>query len=1438
MSDKFIIKMKCIKCLLLFGLILCSLSSKAYDNMELDGIIYGNFYYNTGNSWGLIDVVGCTNVPENLTIPTFVDYKSGLTKRNCCVETIAEDAFKNCTILRSVQIPSRYIKSGAFDNCTNLKDVYFSANGYGQISSLAFNGCNSLENIYEYSLQPEKMHLDDDAFDEETFKKAALHVPGTAKDAYKNTDGWKKFKNVIGIYNMYFSITGGGSITCGNTTITKSSEMETEEGSPITLSFIPNKGYRLSSVKIDGVEIISQLEENRYVIDNLSSNINIETIFEKITSYSINLLVSEYGYIQCDAISFYGHVTKLTNKVNGNVSINVEPGGHVRIYFYPNDGCCLSQVNMEGSDVTEHITDNYYDLSDIYSDISFEICFAQNPPKKYSLSIETKGNGVVLFDNTELRNITKTYSVLEGSETFFSFIPDLGSRIKSVKLNDTDVTTNVTNNQYTISSISGDTSLEVEFEAIPSTTYILSIKATGNGSASYDGTTIRSKTSSFTVNERTSATISFTPDAGYRIKSVKVNSSDVTSSVSNNSYTISSISANTTLEVEFEAIPPTTYILSIKATGNGSASYGGMTIRSKTSSFTVNEGTSATISFTPDAGYRIKSVKVNSSDVTSSIVNNQHTISNITANMTVEVTFEPIPPTTYSLNITVSGNGSVSFNGTTIRSKTTSFTANEGTSVSISITPDNGYRVKSVKENNTDVTSYVSNGKYSITSISRDTNIEVEFEAIPPTTYSLSITASGNGFVTYNGTTIKNDTQSFTVNEGTSATVTFSPDNGYRIASVKVNNTNVTSSIVNNQHTISNITANMTVEVTFEPIPPTTYSLNITVSGNGSVSFNGTTIRSKTTSFTANEGTSVSISITPDNGYRVKSVKENNTDVTSYVSNGKYSITSISRDTNIEVEFEAIPPTTYSLNITASGNGSVSYSGTAIRGKSQSFTINEGTSATVTFSPDSGNRIASVKVNNTDVTSKVSNNSYTISNISANTTLEVEFEAINYALSISATGNGTATYNNTEVRGSTKTFTVNQGSSATVSFTPENGNSLNSVKVNGTDVTSKVTSSRYTISNIRANTTLEVTFIEDITSITAEGVSYKVVSQSDKTINLASGDYGQVLTVPTSVTSNDKTWKIVGIEQNALKGNTELAAIIWNPSVAFNAEINNPNLLLYVKDVAYAPTTIQNIVVNNTAEKIVLTEAASDNNFYCPQAFTARQISYTHHYNMQTGVEESRGWETIALPFDVQTITHENKGNIKAFANWNHADAEKPFWLYELTGSGFVEASNIKANTPYIISMPNHPRYDSEWLLKGTVTFAASNVTVNKTEDVNKPTYSDRTFIPCFATKESDAGIYSLNVNNDFEKNTSGMTEGSKFVLNMRKVHPFEAYMTTTTASNRAIGIFDGMSTDIRTIENMDGLYENSYYDLQGRKTIAPTKKGVYIKNRKKVIIK
>ena len=618
--------------------------------------------------------------------------------------------------------------------------------------------------------------------------------------------------------------------------------------------------------------------------------------------------------------------------------------------------------------------------------------------------------------------------------------------------------------------------------------------------------------------------------------------------------------------------------------------------------------------------------------------------------------------------------------------------------------------------------------------------------------YILSISSSGNGYASYNETSIRNKTMDFSLTEGTSPTIIFTPDNGYRIKSVKVNGTIV--SVTNNQYTISNISRNTTVEVEFEAIPITTYTLSIKATGNGSASYDGNTIRSKTSTFTVNEGSNATMTFTPDNGYRIKSVKENKTDVTSYVSNGKYTINSISRNTTIEVEFEAIPASTYSLSISASGNGSVSYNGTAIRNRTTSFTVDEGSSATITFAPDNGNSITSVKLNNSDITSQISGNSYTVNNITA-------------------------------------------------------------------------------------NTTLSVTFQEDVNALTVNGVNYTVVSQADRTVKVTGGDFGQVLTVPATVTQNGKTWTVTGIDANALKNNTELAAVIWNPTYNFTATVSNPNLLLYVKAEQYAPSSIQNVVVNGTASNIVLKEASSGNNFYCPQTFVAQKISYTHNYQMQTGIGEARGWETIALPFDVQTITHATKGTIKPFANWKSGDTAKPFWLMELTGTGFVETGSIKAYTPYIISMPNNSQYDNQWLLNGKVTFAANSVTIGKTENLNQPTFNGRSFIPCFAEKESASGLYALNVNNDFETNNSGMTEGSWFVVNKRNVHPFEAYMTSTSSAPQyAIGVFEGMTTGIQMMVDGNWTKEEVVYDLQGRKVNAPSKKGVYIINGKKLMIK
>lgn len=454
---------------------------------------------------------------------------------------------------------------------------------------------------------------------------------------------------------------------------------------------------------------------------------------------------------------------------------------------------------------------------------------------------------------------------------------------------------------------------------------------------------------------------------------------------------------------------------------------------------------------------------------------------------------------------------------------------------------------------------------------------------------------------------------------------------------------------------------------------------------------------------------------------------------------------------------------------------------------------------------------------------------------------------ITYTLSIMASGNGSVTYNGTTIRSQTSTFTVNEGNLAKFLFTPDDGYQINAVKVNGSTVS--VINNEYTVSSISENTTVEVEFVEQLNSFEYEGVNYNIVSRTDRIVYVAAGDYGKVLEVPWLVNYQDMGWLVDGVENGAFDNNTDLAAIIWHPDTTFKGQVSNPNLLLYVSKEHFAPSNIKNVVVNGTANSITLTDAAGGNNFYCPQEFTAQRITYTHNYSMKTGIGEARGWETIALPFDVQKVTHESKGEIVSFANWRSGDSKRPFWLMQLSGNGWTMATSIKASTPYIISMPYNDEYKAGFLLNGRVTFSAENVNIPKTENLSTVNYSDRTFVPTFSSIEKSNDVLALNVVNDIERVIGGSTEGSTFERNLRPVHPFEAYMTSTS-STRSIAIDEGMATGI--IELISALSDEGdlrIYNLNGQlikieegrsmdEVIRELPAGVYIVNGKKMIIR
>ena len=304
-----------------------------------------------------------------------------------------------------------------------------------------------------------------------------------------------------------------------------------------------------------------------------------------------------------------------------------------------------------------------------------------------------------------------------------------------------------------------------------------------------------------------------------------------------------------------------------------------------------------------------------------------------------------------------------------------------------------------------------------------------------------------------------------------------------------------------------------------------------------------------------------------------------------------------------------------------------------------------------------------------------------------------------------------------------------------------------------------------------------------------------------------------------------------------------IAAIVWENSYALTANmlqgISNPNLLVYVNEASLAPQGVQNVVVNGQAQEIVLTDAATgNNNWYCPQAFTAEKISYTRNFSQQTEVGVSRGWESIALPFTVQEITHESKGQITPFG----ANGTKHFWLRGYSPDGLYSAATLEANKPYVISMPNNTVvYPDAYNLNGRVTFSASNTTVPATPPLEEMMVVRDNIImmPTFQYIPQNEYVYAVNVGQARDR----YAEGSVFARDLRDVRPFEAYTThgerngarpnfiriAAQPSNESVGIRD-IKTDSA---------ESAWYSIDGRKLQGePQRKGVYIQKGKKIRVK
>ena len=270
---------------------------------------------------------------------------------------------------------------------------------------------------------------------------------------------------------------------------------------------------------------------------------------------------------------------------------------------------------------------------------------------------------------------------------------------------------------------------------------------------------------------------------------------------------------------------------------------------------------------------------------------------------------------------------------------------------------------------------------------------------------------------------------------------------------------------------------------------------------------------------------------------------------------------------------------------------------------------------------------------------------------------------------------------------------------------------------------------------------------------------------------------------------------------------------------------SNPNTLYFVGSSVPSGLTGKNVVQNGTAATLTLTDGQG---FYAPKQFTATKATYTRQFT--TAANGTGGWSTIVVPFNVSTVKQGSK-----VIDWFHSgsDTGKNFWLKEFSSESgntvnFGYATQMAANTPYIIAVPGNS-YGATWdLTNKDITFEGSSVQV-------LPSTGTATMRSKFRFVGSLPGT---SVTNRYVLNAAG----TQFVNSSTTVDPFRAYFEAVGLSSLGaliIGSEDDGATGIGAslMNNEEGIVNGEVLDLQGRRVAQP-KKGLYIKDGKKVIIK
>ena len=515
-------------------------------------------------------ITGYTGSDANVVIPASID--------GTPVTSIGQAAFMSKGGIETVVIPSTvtYIAAYVFDYCSDLTDVYF----YGSAPTF------------------DSYFIDDDSLSINIHCKSAnITVTVTPEE-------------------------GGTAVA---------SAASVESGKSCTVTITPAEGYELDTVTDNGDDVTSSVTDGEYTIKNVTAAHDIVVTFKESTvtpsepdgsaayPYEIGtaaelIALSDkvYGGDKCENVYYV-----LTDDIVLDSSTTFRPiGTSSSKYFsgvFDGQNHTISGLNV-----------SYYDYSGVFG--SVKKATIKNLTVKGSVKGGSKTGGVVGCAIASTLSNLHNEAGVTGKDTSANYIGGVVGYIGSDAYVSAGTTvTNCTN--------SGDVSVQCS----STTAAFGGIVGYAHGTSSVTNTVSDCTNSGDVTSSGRQGKIGGIVGGFATSSKLKItncwNSGTLTKPASGSADDVLGETNDTNATISNSGKKETTYTITVNVTPTA----GGTAVAAPAS---VESGKSSTITITPNDGYELASLKVGTEDMTAKVTNNTYTISNITANTTVTVTFK------------------------------------------------------------------------------------------------------------------------------------------------------------------------------------------------------------------------------------------------------------------------------------------------------------------------------------------------------------------------------------------------------------------------------------------------------------------------------------------------------------------------------------------------------------------------------------------------------------------------------------------------------------------------------------------------------------------------------------------------------------------------------------------------------------------------------